>query len=142
MSLLRTQSLSENWQWKQKPQTAKSEYSELLAEKSGWTGTCIPTEIFKDLLDAGKIEDPHVDQYEKTVQWVGEVDWLYRTRFTVDHTPSRGETAALAFDGLDTFASVYLNGKLILQSEVCLPGKGFVDSRICSMNIVLMLLPF
>ena len=92
----------------------------MLTDNVGWTGTCIPTEIFKDLLDARKIQDPHIDQFEKTVQWVGEADWLYRTRFTVNYTPpaDSNEKVVLVFDGLDTFAQVYLNGKIILKTEV------------------------
>jgi len=112
---LRTQTLADDWQWKERP---KGSDVEIFAGDDGWIGTSVPTEIFKDLLEAGKIEDPHVDQYEKSVQWVGEVDWLYRTRFAVDHFPEFKEKAVLAFDGLDTFALVYLNGKLILKTEV------------------------
>jgi beta-mannosidase len=115
MTTLRTQTLSDNWRWKQRP---KGSDVEIFDGDDGWVGTSVPTEIFKDLLEAGKIEDPHLDQYEKSVQWVGEVDWLYRTRFTVDHFPEFEEKAVLTFDGLDTFALVYLNGKLILKTEV------------------------
>jgi beta-mannosidase len=117
MAPLRSQTLSDNWQWKQRPSGHKVDV-EVLTQDDGWIGTRVPTEIFKDLLDAGKIEDPHVDQVEKNVQWVGQVDWLYRTRFTVDHGPGVEEKAVLAFDGLDTFANVYLNGKRILKTEV------------------------
>jgi len=116
MSVFHTQTLSDNWEWKQRPENCDVEG--VLTENVGWTGTLVPTEIFKDLLEAKKIPDPHIDQHEKTVQWVGEVDWLYRTRFTATHTPESNGKAVLAFDGLDTFASVYLNGKLILQTIV------------------------
>jgi beta-mannosidase len=110
-----TQTLSDNWQWKQKP---KDSNADVFTGDDGWTGTSVPTDIFKDLLDAGKIDDPHIDQHEKTVQWVGEVDWVYRTRFIAGRVPEYGEKAVLAFDGLDTYASVYLNGTLILKTEV------------------------
>src|SRR5437667_105257 len=83
---------------------AKGDVEAVLTDNVGWTGTSVPTEIFKDLLDAKKIPDPHIDQHEKGVQWVGEVDWLYRTRFTVTPTPESQEKAVMAFDGLDTFA--------------------------------------
>lgn len=116
MRAFHTQTLSRHWEWKQRPENGDLEG--LLTENVGWTETSVPTEIFKDLLDANKIPDPHLDQNEKIVQWVGEVDWLYRTRFTISHAPESNEKAVLAFDGLDTFASVYLNGKLILQTEV------------------------
>jgi beta-mannosidase len=116
MTPLRSLTLSDNWEWKQKQ---KDELEvEALAGHGGWTTTSVPTEIFKDLLEAGEIPDPHLDRNEKDVQWVGEVDWLYRTRFTLDHKPNEREKAVLVFEGLDTFANVYLNGSLVLKSEV------------------------
>ena len=33
-----------------------------------------------DLLAAGKISDPFYRVNEKSVQWVGEKDWLYRRK--------------------------------------------------------------
>jgi beta-mannosidase len=117
MTLSRNETLTEHWQWKQRPE-GKESHLNVLADDNGWTGTSVPTEILKDLLQSGTIEDPFIDQHEKDIQWVGEVDWLYRARFTVDRVPGAHEKAVLAFDGLDTFAFVYLNGKLILETEV------------------------
>jgi len=116
MTALRTQTLTDNWEWRQRL-NGTSEL-EALSGSDGWTRTCVPTDVFRDLLDAGKIEDPHVDLNERKVQWVGEVDWVYRTRFVLDKNLAEKEKAVLAFDGLDTYANVYLNGKLILKSEV------------------------
>ena len=117
MPLLRSQVLSDNWQWKQRPNGTNE--LDALRQIDGWTTTTVPTEIFKDLLEARKIEDPYLDLQEKKVKWVGEVDWLYRTRFTLDIVPRTNEKTILQFDGLDTFANVYLNGELILKTEVC-----------------------
>ena len=78
----------------------------------------MPTEIFKDLLDAGKVKDPLVDRNEESVQWVGETNWIYRTKFSMDSERREGERFILVFEGLDTFVDVFLNDKLILQSEV------------------------
>jgi beta-mannosidase len=113
---LRSLMLSDNWEWKQKPKDEPEALA--LAGNEGWQRTSVPTEIFKDLLEAGEIPDPHLDRNEKDVQWVGEVDWLYRTQVTLDQNPSEREKTVLVFDGLDTFANVYFNGSLILKSEV------------------------
>lgn len=86
--------------------------------EAGWTKTSVPTDIFKDLLVAGKIKDPHLDRNEVDVQWIGESNWAYRTQFRLDHSPEHGEKVVLVFEGLDTFAKVYFNGSLILESEV------------------------
>jgi beta-mannosidase len=112
----RIKTLEKDWEWKQR--NRKESEQENLQSQAGWTPTTVPTEIFKDLLKAKQVEDPHADQNEKQIQWVGEVDWLYRTQFTSEHIPSGQEKVVLAFDGLDTFASVYLNGSQILKTEV------------------------
>ena len=116
MTALRTQTLSDNWEWRQRPR-GTSDF-DALAGADEWNRTSVPTEVFRDLLEAGKIQDPHLDLNEKKVQWVGEVDWVYRTRFSVDQNLAEKEKAVLAFDGLDTYANVYLNGEPILKSEV------------------------
>jgi beta-mannosidase len=116
MTALRTQTLSDNWEWRQRPRGTSD--LDALAGADEWTRTSVPTEVFRDLLEAGKIQDPHLDLNEKTVQWVGEVDWVYRTRFALDKSLAEKEKAVLAFDGLDTYTNVYLNGERILKSEV------------------------
>lgn len=72
------------------------------------------TEIYRDLLDHGLIPDPFVDRNERDVQWVAEKTWEYECDFVVD---SRAAHEDLAFEGLDTIAKVYLNDKLVLESD-------------------------
>lgn len=47
---------------------------------------------------------------------MGERAWTYRTNFHTPHVPE-GASVVLAFDGLDTFANVRLDGTLILESD-------------------------
>ncbi|KAL2270800.1 hypothetical protein VTJ83DRAFT_171 [Remersonia thermophila] len=75
-----------------------------------------PTNIHLDLLHHGLIPDPFVAKNELDVQWVGEAAWTYRTTFASPAVPA-GARAVLAFDGLDTFATVKLNGATILESD-------------------------
>ncbi|KAL1887833.1 hypothetical protein Sste5346_009945 [Sporothrix stenoceras] len=75
------------------------------------------TEIFTDLIDAGRIPDPFLDENEKLVQWVGEADWEYECSFKATANTASAARQGLVFDGLDTFAAVYLNDKLILESN-------------------------
>lgn len=74
-----------------------------------------PTQVHLDLLHHGLIPDPNVGKNELDVQWVGETAWVYRTTFPTPPGP-RGK-AVLAFDGLDTFASVALNGETLLETD-------------------------
>ena len=76
-----------------------------------------PTNIHLDLMAHSKIPDPFIGLNEYKVQWVGEQKWLYRTSFEIESIPSDDENVVLQFDGLDTFASVSLNDKKILEAE-------------------------
>lgn len=62
-----------------------------------------------------RIQDPFIDRREIDVEWVGEHAWTYATTFP---TPAaEGGKIYLLFEGLDTFAVVKLNDKVILESE-------------------------
>lgn len=74
-----------------------------------------PTNVHLDLLHHGLIPDPNAGQNEKAIQWVGEKSWIYRTTFKTPNFCS--QKAVLAFDGLDTHATVRLNGETILKTE-------------------------
>ena len=74
-----------------------------------------PTNIHLDLIHHGIIPDPFIGKNERDVQWVGEKAWIYKTSFNSPST--EGAKSVLAFDGLDTYASVELNGKEILKTE-------------------------
>ncbi|KAG6012103.1 Beta-mannosidase B [Claviceps lovelessii] len=74
-----------------------------------------PTHVHLDLMHHNIIPDPFVGQNEKDVQWVGETAWVYRTRFATPEIKSHTK-AVLVFDGLDTFATVVLNGKPVLEA--------------------------
>lgn len=75
-----------------------------------------PTNVHLDLLHHGLIPDPYVGKNELDVQWIGERSWVYRTTFTAPAVQD-GAAAVLAFDGLDTFATVVLNGAEVLVSD-------------------------
>ncbi|KAL8277704.1 hypothetical protein RQP46_009826 [Phenoliferia psychrophenolica] len=75
----------------------------------------MPSQIHVELIEAKKIPDPFKKLHEQDVQWVGEEDWVYKTEF---ETPKeKMEHVDLVFEGLDTFAIVFLNGVKILSSE-------------------------
>ena len=79
-----------------------------------------PTNVHLDLIANDIIPDPFIGKNENDVQWIGEVPWVYKTTFpspSMSTDERRTVTAVLAFDGLDTFATVTLNGKVILKSE-------------------------
>jgi beta-mannosidase len=74
----------------------------------------VPGSIHTDLLAAGLIVDPYLDDHERLLQWIGRTDWEYTTRFT--WSPGGHDRHELAFDGLDTVATVLLNGTEIART--------------------------
>src|SRR5258706_11559287 len=63
-----------------------------------------------------RIPDYAIDMNEVDVQWVGEKSWTYRCEFSAP-LQAEGVVTALVFEGLDTFATVRLNGTEILKSD-------------------------
>ncbi len=112
LELSRQLSLTHGWFFKEH-QSAVSVLADF-ASHNGWLACSAPSSTYQNLLEHGLIPDPYTDLNEHSVQWVGEKDWLYRLEFTANTDLPYNE---LCFDGLDTFASVYFNGKLILENE-------------------------
>lgn len=75
-----------------------------------------PTNVHLDLMHNKLIPDPFIGKNENDVQWVGEAVWAYRTTFASPKVAS-GAKAVFSFEGLDTFATVVLNGKTILETD-------------------------
>jgi len=65
----------------------------------------------------GLIEDPYFRLNERGVQWVDKEDWLYRTTFTATAGEASAENQRIVFEGLDTYADVYLNDECILKAD-------------------------
>ena len=82
-----------------------------------WRPAQVPGAVHTDLLAQGQIPDPSVGAPEAGLQWIGLADWEYRARFDVDAGTLARAHAELAFDGLDTFATVTLNGQPLLQAD-------------------------
>jgi len=82
-----------------------------------WRPAQVPGAVHTDLLAQGQIPDPYVGAPEAGLQWIGLADWEYRARFDVDAGTLARAHAELAFDGLDTFATVTLNGQPLLQAD-------------------------
>jgi len=98
--------IDKDWKFKR----ADKEDAELLPVSQ------FPTNVHLDLLHHKIIPDPFIGKNELAVQWIGEVAWTYQTSFAAPAVPS-GARAVIEFGGLDTFATVVLNGKTILESD-------------------------
>ena len=98
------QQLHEGWQFKQNRGT-------------NWFSATVPGVVHTDLMANEIIEDPFFRLNERGVQWVDKEDWVYQTTFTANGDILNKECIELVFEGLDTYADVYLNDKLLLSAD-------------------------
>lgn len=77
----------------------------------------IPGTVHTDLFQNNVIPDPFYGANEKQLQWIENETWEYETYFSLSKTEFQNQNIDLEFDGLDTFATVYLNGKVVLEGD-------------------------
>ncbi len=93
-------------------------------DRSAWRPAVVPGCVHTDLLRQGLIPDPFWGNNEESLQWIGEHEWEYRTSFRVTAALLAEEIVELVADGLDTLATVLLNG-----TEVAWTDNMFVGHR-------------
>ena len=80
-------------------------------DDTSWHPASVPGDVHTALVEIGRLAPPFYNMNAETCQWVEDQEWWYRTTF---EAPSGQDDARvrylLTFDGLDTLATVYLNG--------------------------------
>jgi beta-mannosidase len=104
------QSLTSNWQFRAIGNSDNSDAKQ-------WHPAQVPGVVQTDLLNNHLIPDPFDRDNEFRLQWIGLTDWEYQTVFQADATTLGHDHVDLVFDGLDTFADVYLNDQPILHAN-------------------------
>ena len=82
-----------------------------------WFAATVPGCVHTDLLQAKRIPDPFFRDNEKKVQWVGDQAWTYRRTFDVSEALLRHEHLLLRCDGLDTLATILVNGVQLGEAD-------------------------
>ncbi len=96
--------LNKNWQFKNQKETH-------------WYHATVPGTVHTDLLANKLIPNPYYRDNESKLQWIDKADWEYKTVFETGAEIFKKKNIEMVFDGLDTYATVYLNGKLILKAD-------------------------
>ena len=102
-----TQCLNEGWEFREHDASSEEPWRAVAS---------IPGSIHKDLQHQSLIPDPFVDMNELSSRWVPERTWSYKIEFQ-SPASGKGSTTDLVFKGLDTLATVSLNGKKILDAD-------------------------
>ena len=96
--------LNEGWKFRQ-------------ARTDIWHPATVPGVVHTDLIDNHIIEDPFFRLNERGVQWVDKEDWVYQTSFSLTSDMMERQFVDLVFEGIDTYADVYLNEQLVLSAD-------------------------
>ena len=97
-------SLNNQWQFRQ-------------SGKEKWYTASVPGTVHTDLVANKLIPDPYFRDNETRLQWIDTVNWDYQKFFNVDAVTFSKKNIHIVFDGLDTYADVYLNGILLIQAD-------------------------
>ena len=95
---------SENWTFNKQNETKKYKAT-------------IPGTVHTDLFQNQLIPDPFFGNNEKELQWIENENWEYETHFTLSESELKNQNIDLEFEGIDTYATVFLNGKPILEAN-------------------------
>lgn len=77
----------------------------------------VPSVVQQNLYDAGLIPHPYLGTVEEELLWISDHPWTYTTHFDVDKELLEKEVVELVFEGIDTYASVSLNGQKLLDVD-------------------------
>ena len=86
-----------------RPETVAREGAE------GWTPIQAPGDLYAALVAAGRIEHPFEGLAEAASAWVRDREWWWCAQFDA-RVRSPGQRVYLVFEGLDTFATIWVNG--------------------------------
>ncbi len=117
--------LDSGWQFRIAPDSALNHVDGVnpavdqgtLQRVSNWTSATVPGCVQTDLLQNKIIPEPFYRENEKTLQWIGQEDWQYQATFDVAAATVSRKHVELVFQGLDTYATVTLNGHGILNAD-------------------------
>ncbi len=82
-----------------------------------WYSANIPGTVHTDLMANGLISDPFIGLNELDVQWIENEDWEYRTTLHASTKLMQHDHVDLNFEGLDTYADVYINDSLVISAD-------------------------
>ena len=82
-----------------------------------WLMATIPGTVHTDLYNNGKIPDPFSGCNNTNLGWIDDTSWEYLLKLKLDKDLFKNKHVELVFEGLDTYAEVYLNDTLVLNAD-------------------------
>ncbi|MBT4919659.1 MAG: glycoside hydrolase family 2 protein [Flavobacteriaceae bacterium] len=82
-----------------------------------WKPASIPGTVQTDLLNISEIPHPFIGTNEDSIQWISKKNWSYKTPVSVTEETLLKSKHFLRFEGLDTYADIYLNDQFLLKTN-------------------------
>jgi len=82
----------------------------------GWIACKAPGDTYLALIAAGRLDDPYRGRNEEAAEWVRHREWWWHTRIEIPVTQP-DEKLELVFEGLDTFAGVFVDGRWLGRTD-------------------------
>ena len=77
----------------------------------------VPSVIIADMYEKGLIPHPYYGSVEPQLQWIPQREWVYTLNFDAEDGIMNEDVVELVFDGLDTYADVWLNDKHLFYAD-------------------------
>lgn len=84
---------------------------------SVWRTAKVPGSVQSDLLNHQRIDPPFYRDNEKQIQWIDKQDWVYKKEFQFHREQLNGKQGWIVFEGLDSYARVFLNDSMVWKTE-------------------------
>jgi beta-mannosidase len=84
---------------------------------SEWNAFGEKGSIQEKLYQSGELPDPFYGKNEELYQWIETYKWEFKSQFYLTEEQFKAKKIAIHFPNVDTYADVYVNGKLVGQTD-------------------------
>ena len=84
---------------------------------SEWNAFGEKGSIQEKLYQSGELPDPFYGKNEELYQWIETFKWEFKSEFYLTEEQFKTKKIAIHFPNVDTYADVYVNGKLVGQTD-------------------------
>ncbi|MBN2237611.1 MAG: glycoside hydrolase family 2 protein [Bacteroidales bacterium] len=81
-----------------------------------WLEAKVPGTVQTDLFHTNRIPNPFISDNEQQNKWVENENWRYRKTFLISEQQLQNHSE-LVFEGLDTYATVFLNDQQVIVTD-------------------------
>ncbi|MBN1638951.1 MAG: glycoside hydrolase family 2 protein [Ignavibacteriales bacterium] len=82
-----------------------------------WLYAEVPGVVHTDLFINKIIENIYFRDNESKIEWIENEDWEYKIDFFVSEELNKHKNAEIVFEGLDTYAEIYLNDSMVAKTN-------------------------